>query len=318
MTRLLRVAEWCCGPSQRASVFEPLLADWERERHVAATRSAHARAWVAACWWLGFLAALIGCAARHALSADGPLWRYGIIVFLAFIAVSLAAETAVMEATRPPIYSVDLHLIAVLGWTNLATFAAAMLPAMFLLRRNPRATARTAARSVILGSLLTAAAVVAQPSLKTYRPTFDQLERSRERALANYFSGRIQYANTVRAELDSRGTTLEQRRARYDEWRTQTATGPTPTPWEHLRRSTAPVMAAVFGLIGWMLGGVIRPTFTRAATWWLAAWLSSQIAGGHIVDMLDLPPPQPAWWVMPAIAGTLALALHATSHRRRA
>jgi TRAP-type mannitol/chloroaromatic compound transport system permease large subunit len=126
----------------------------------------------------------------------------------------------------------------------------------------------------------------------------------------------------VQAELDSRGTTVEQRRTRYDEWRAQRArdiaTRPTPTPWQHLRRSTAPAMVVVFGVLGWVLAGVFRPTFTRAAVGWLAAWLLSQIAGGHIVDMLDLPHSQPAWWVAPAIISTLALVLFATSQRRRA
>lgn len=314
MAPLLRIAEWLCGPALRASVFEPLIADWERERRDAATRPAPARAWVAARWSLGFLLALLGCAARHAASANGPIWPYGIVVFAVFVAVSLVAEAALIGATVPPIYSFDLLAIAALRYTNLATFAAAMLPAMFLLRRNSRATAGTAARYIILGSVVAAGGVIAQPSLENYRPTWGQMERSHQRALANVRAGRIQYPAAVVPEL---GMTQEQRRARYEQFSAQQeqriASRPVPSPWQSLRRSTAPLMVVVFGAIGWILSGLVRPTFTSAATWWLAAWLASLMFEGrqaHVVaHVLDLPLSQPAWWVFPALTGMTALAL---------
>ena len=310
MPKLLDIAEWFCGPALRASVFEPLVADWERERRDAAAGPAHARAWVAARWSLGFAVALIGCATRHAVSADGPMWRDGILVFAALVAVSLVAEAALIGATVPPIYSFDLLAIAALRYTNLATFAAAMFPAMFLLRRNSRATAGTAARFITLGSVLAAGGAIAQPSLENYWPTWGQMERSYQRALDNVRAGRIQYPAAVVPEL---GLTQEQRRARYEQFAAQheqrIASGPRPAPWQSLRRSTAPLMVVVFGAIGWVLGGLVRPTFTRAAGWWLAAWLASLAVEGRASDVLGLPHPTIAWWVFPALTGMAALSL---------
>lgn len=310
MALLIRIAEWLCGPALRASVFEPLVADWERERRDAATRPAHARAWVAARWSLGFAVALIGCATRHAASADGPMWRYGILVFAVLVAVSLAAEAALIGATVPPIYSFDLLAIAALRYTNLATFAAAMLPAMFLLRRNARATAGTAARYITLGSVLAAGGVIAQPSLENYRPTWGQMERSHQRALANVRAGRIQYPAAVVPELDM---TQEQRRARYEQFAAQhqqrIASRPVPAPWQSLRRSTAPLMVVIFGMVGWGLGGIVRPTLPRALIWWAIAWLTSLIAEGRVSDVLNLPHPPIPGWVFPALTAMAALSL---------
>ena len=309
MKRLLRLAEWCCGPALRASVFEPLVADWERERCDAATRPAHGRAWVAARWSLGFLAALIGCAARHAASADGPMWRYGA-VFAVAIAVSIAAETILMRLTAAPDYTWDLLLIGALRLASLATLAAAMLPAMFLLRRDPRATARTAAGYIALGSLLMALTVVAQPSIENYRVTFSQSERMYQRARALDLADQYRYPATV-----------EERRARYEQYlalqKQAIAMRPVRPLWQPLQRSTAPLMVVIFGLAGWGLGGLVRPTLTRALIGWLIAWLTSVIAEGRVADVLGLPYPRPAWWVFPTLASTAALSLLIAARRRR-
>jgi hypothetical protein len=318
MKSLLALAAWCCGPAARALVFEPLAADWQCEWREAKGKPVVVRAAVAARWSLGFLAALIGCATRHAVSSDGPMWRHGILVFLALVAVSLVAEVALIDATVPPIYSFDLLVIGALRYANFATFAAAMLPAMFLLRRNPRATAGTSARYVMLGSMLAAGAVIAQPSLENYRPTWDQMERSHQRAVANVRAGRIQYPAAVVPEL---GLTQEERRARYERFSAAQAGAiaarQVRTPWESLRRSTAPVTVMAFGAMGWALGGLLTPTLRRAAMWWLAAWLVGLIAEGRVSNVLSLPHFRLAWWVLPALTATAALSLMTAARRRR-
>ena len=309
MKSLLHLAKWFCGPALRASVFEPLVADWERERRDAATGPAHARAWVAARWSLGFAVALIGCATRHAVSANGPMWRYGV-VFVVAIAVSIAAETILMRLTAAPDYTWDLLLIGALRLASLATLAAAMLPAMFLLRRDPRATTRTAAGYIALGSVLMALTVVAQPSIENYRVTFSQSERMYQRARALDLADQYRYPATV-----------EERRARYEHYlamqQQAVALRPARSLWQPLQRSTAPLMVVIFGLIGWGVGGLVRPTFTRALIWWAIAWLTSLIAEGRVAHVLGLPSSRPAWWVFPAIASMAALSLLLAARHRR-
>ena len=287
MRLLLRLVERLCGESARRSIFEPLVADWQRERRETA---AVVRTIVDLRWSFGFLAALIGCAARHATSAEGPLWRYGIVVFAVAIGVSIAAETLLIRFTATADYTWDLLLIAALRLTGLATLAAAMLPAMFLLRRNARATARTAAGYTALGSLLIALAVVAQPSLEDYVVSFSQSERMYQRALVRDRAGDYRYPGTVLRQLGYAGTTVEERRARYDQYlamRANTiAKRAVRTPWQRLRRSTAPVMVIAFGGIGWALGGLLRPTLFRAAIWWLTAWLVSLMVEGRVSGVL--------------------------------
>ena len=310
MKALLRLAEWCCGPALRASVFEPLVADWERERRDAAAGPAYARAWVAARWSLGFLAALVGCAARHAASAEGPMWRYGIIVSGLAIAIAIAAETILMRLTTSPDYTWDLLLIGALRLASLATLAAAMLPAMFLLRCDPRATTRTAAGYIALGSVLMALTVVAQPSIENYRVTFSQSERMYQRARALDLADQYRYPATV-----------EERRARYEQYlamQTQAvARRPARPLWQPLQRSTAPLMVVIFGMVGWGLGGVVRPTLARALSWWLIAWLTSLIAEGRVSDVLGLPHPPIASWVFPALTSIAAVSLMHAARRSR-
>jgi hypothetical protein len=265
---------------------------------------------VATRWSLGFLAAVIGCAARHFVSGEGPIWRYGGVFAIA-IGVSLAVETVLMRWTTAPDYTWDLLLIGALRLTGISTLAAAMLPAMFLLRGDSRATPRTAAGYIALGSLLIALAVIAQPSFESYRVTFNQTERMYERARALGLAEQYRYPVSV-----------EERRARYEQYVAMQARVMAQRPahklWQPLQRSTAPLMVVIFGLIGWGLGAVLRPTLARAVVAWLIAWLASLAAEGRISDVLDLPHPVAAWWLLPALAGIVALSLLVRPVIRRA
>lgn len=319
MTRLLALAEWLSGESARRQVFEPLVADWHRERRDSATVPLLSRLALDARWSPGFTLTLLTCAARQAAAMEGPMWRYGLFTFTIAIALSIGAETALIRFSVPPDYTWDLLLIAALVRTGIATLAPAMLPALFLLRRDPKATARTASACITTGALLTVVLMFAQASFEDYTPTFGQNERMYQRMRANDRAGRIQYPATALRELRAESTP-EQRRARYEQFlamRAQAlASRATPSPWQRLRHSTAPVMAVLFGMIGWGFGGLVRPTLTRAMIWWMAAWLTSLAVEGRVGSVLGLPYYRPAWWLFSALTAFAALSLFVASHRR--
>jgi hypothetical protein len=318
---LLRVAQWLCGRSLTTSVLEPLVADWDRERREASAAPAPVRAAIATRWSAAFARTLITCAARHFMSVEGAMWKCGLAMFAGAVALSIAAETVIIRVTAAPDYTWELLLIAALMRTGIATLAPAMLPAMFLLRRDAKVRGRVAAGWIASGAATLAVAVMAQQSIENYMPTFGQNERMYQRALANDRAGRLQYPGSARRAL-SADTTLEQRKARYDAfvaWRAQTLAAETPRPiWYRLRYSTAPVMAVIFGAIGWALGGLTRPTVSAAAMWWLAAWLTSLLIEGRVTNVLGLPHPIPAWWVFPVLMSLAALSLTVAARRRQA
>ena len=68
MRRLLSAATWLCGEAAGQQVFEPLIADWDRELRHSHTPSARAVAVIRGL--LAFTLTLISCGLRHALTED--------------------------------------------------------------------------------------------------------------------------------------------------------------------------------------------------------------------------------------------------------
>lgn len=139
---------------------------------------------------------------------------------------------------------------------------------------------------------------------------------------ANDLAGRVTYPGTAVRELRDATSTPETRKARYEQFLVlraqQMAKVTQPTPLERVRRSNATVLGILFGAIGWLLGGVVRPTWLRALGWWAAAWLTTMVFDGRLPDWLDLPiPVRLSWWTLPSVLAVAALALALASIRHR-
>jgi hypothetical protein len=76
--RLLRLADLACGAHARATVFEPLVADWQRQ--LRDSRSQAARAWIAVSGGAAFARSLGRCANLSAMAQQMPRSSYGLIL----------------------------------------------------------------------------------------------------------------------------------------------------------------------------------------------------------------------------------------------
>jgi hypothetical protein len=318
MTRLLALATWLCGESSVRQVFEPLIADWDRE--LRESRTPLARVAVIVRGALAFMLTLASCGLRHALTEDTGMWKYSLLALATAVSLGIASEMAIVDARStmanfPP----DMLLAIAIRGALVTAFATALLPALFLLRRDPRITGRTATLWLTAGALITAAAIVVLPDPNDYQLTAEQNERLYQRAVANDRTGAFQYPGSASRQL--RGpTTPESRRASYEKFlawaETQRVDRPAPTPWQRLGRSSLPVLAALFGIIGWNLAGVIRPTVMRAFVWWGVAWFAMLAFDGRLASLFRVASfRRPAWWILPVMAGLAALALILASTR---
>lgn len=319
IARLLAVAEFLCGAGRRRDVFEPLVADWDRElRHA---HSPSARAAVVISGLFAFMWTLLNCGLRHALTEETGMWKYSLLALTTAVGLGIASEMAIVAARTPADFPPDVLLEIAVRSALVTAFATALLPALFLLRRDPRVTSRTAIRWLTAASLLAAAAIVTLPAPDDYQLTAEQNERMYQRSLANDRAGRYQYPGTVRRQL-AEPSTPEARRASYEKFlawaETQRVDRPAPTPWQRLRRSSTPILAALFGIIGWNLAGVITPTVMRAVVWWGVAWFAMLAMDGRIASVFKVSNfRRPAWWVLPVMAGLAALALVVMNRRSR-
>ncbi len=313
-TRLLAIAEWLCGAEAKRTVLEPLVADWDGELRAAQARSPARRAGVVFRGLLAFTLTLVICGVRHALTEDTGMWKYSLLALAAAMGLGIASEMAIVDARSTGAgYPPDVLLEIALRSATVTAFATALLPALFLLRRDPRNTGRTAVRWLTAGALISAAAIVMLPGPNRYQLSAEQNERMYQRAVANDRAGHYQYPGSASRQL--RGpTTPESRRASYEKFvawaETQRVDGPAPTPWQRLTRSSTPILAALFGIIGWNLAGVLRPTIMRAFVWWGVAWFAMLAFDGRIASLFRVASfRRPAWWVLPAMAVAAALAL---------
>lgn len=319
MKALLATATWLCGESAGRQVFEPLIADWDRE--LCHARSSSARTAIVVRGFLAFVLTLVSCGLRHALTENTGMWKYSLLALAAAMGLGIASEMAIVDARAtdanfPP----DVLLEIALRSALVTAFATALLPALFLLRRDPRVPGRTATLWLTAGALITAAAIVVLPRPDNYQLTAEQNERLYQRAVANDRAGVFTYPGSASRQLRE-PTTPESRRERYEKFlvwvEQQRIDRPEPTPWQRLQRSSTPSLAALFGIIGWNLAGVLRPTAMRAFVWWGVAWFAMLAMDGRVAPIFKVANfRRPAWWLLPMMAGIAALALTIANTRR--
>jgi hypothetical protein len=294
MPGLLRLAEWWCGQRDAALVFEPLLADWQRELD-AARHAGRARYVMAiASGVFAYARSFVKCT----LTTTGwlPTSRAAQIVALTIFFAFDAALFLLWIVSLPSGYTRDMSSLHtryfLLSSAGLA-FAPIMLPALLLMRRDARSTARHAASVIAIGAVLTAAAVMLSSPrvLNGYLSTFELFEGEHQRNLANDRAGRFTYPGTAVRQLQP--TTREQRRAafeRFQAWRQQNeAKAPVPTAQQHLRRMQPVALAILFGVMGWTLAGLGPATFSGAALWWVFIYGASLAFGAMPRALSGIP-----------------------------
>ena len=313
---LLAWAEWLCGERARRAVFEPLVADWQREitekRDGGRIRYATSLLSGAA----AFARSLLWCA----LTGGGwvPTGRaLGAALLALFFAWDFAVATMwviALETGR----AMDLRSIQTQSYLlSIAVIVVppAILPMAYMLRRDSGSTTRHAITVIVSIAALTAATAhfTSPEALNDYFSSFEVFERQYQRSLANDRAGRVEYPGTAVRQL--RGTTtIAQRRElhrRFEAWRLERkASQPPPTWQQRWWRFQPAILALLFGMIGWTLAGLGPPTLMRAWAWWAVMFAAMLALSGTLSTLLRTSIRPPYWLALPVLlACTLALTL---------
>jgi hypothetical protein len=322
MKRLLTIATAICGWRASHSVIEPLLADWQRELEAARARGLFGLALVSAAGAFALVRSMIACAIAEGLWV--PPLRATALSILA-IAFSLAVSTALLLTIAPMPSGFSRNPVDPLaqGWLLVMTSTVlppAFLLAMFIHRRDARATMRHAIIGAAFVAIATTAVVITTnpEAINRRYNTFEFQERIRERTLAAAKSNPSIYkGNSYQRTL---ATTVEQRRASFDLLQSYLAKtrqhDPPPTWAERFAQLQPILLAIVFAAIGWTLAGLAQPSLTRGLIWWALVFLAT-IAMTNLLSLLvGVPMPRPPQWVMlPLFASISALLIAAARVR---
>lgn len=320
MNRLLTIAEFFAGSAARHRVFEPLIADWQRELQHASTSLERFRVIVSGSF--GFLRALTVCAV-----IDGvwiPPLRATLTSF-ASIALAISISIGVLLiAPIPQSVPLDLSEPFVQRW--ILVWLTILLPPVFvlgtyLLRRDTRGTHRHAVVFTMLAVAATTTVVVntTDEALRKRYDTFENQERMRALALARHRAGIPVYSGN-RYNEESR-TTVAERRANFERFRSRfnayRASQPPPS-WGHRLAEARPVLLAViFCVMGWTLAAFGHPTVPRAFGWWALSFAATISLTRIFWLIVQVPMPRTPQWLMPALFVSIACALAINAIRSR-
>ena len=268
-------------PTIVSRFFEPLIADWQREWADAQGLSASTRLSVAIRGLPALAITVLRCAASDFTT---PPPAPAVIASAAAGAVAISLPVLVLTAITlfavlPPRLPLDMLLILMAPQALSVGLAPAMLPSVFMLRRDRRTSWRNAAQVMAAGFALALVVAVWIVPLSSSGLLFtaSQNERVYQLAVQNDRSGRPDYPGT--AVRQARPSTAAERAERYARFRAQMEQmrANRPRPWASIRsffRSYQFVwLTLAFGLMGWALGGLRRPTIAAAAGWWVLTWM---------------------------------------------
>ena len=306
MRRLLTIAAMVCGERAAGAVIEPLLADWQKELGLARSQGLISYATVAASGALALMRSMAACAIAEGVwlpPARGTLFSVLAIIF------SAAASVAILLIPSMP-YGPSSHNLAdpmAQRWVlvmSSTVLPPAFLLAMFMHRRDPRATFRHAIVGITFAAVATIVVVfTTNPETINRRyNTFEFQEQMRARTLAAAKSDPSIYkGNSYQRAL---ATTVEERRASYQrfqlklaEWRRN---DPPPTWAERFAQLQPILLSIVFAIMGWTLGGIGPVTVSRGLIWWALVFMTTIAMSPLLSLLVGVPMPRPAqWWMLP-------------------
>jgi hypothetical protein len=312
MNRLLTLADFVCGEPARRRVFEPLLADWQRELQQARVAGAAGYTMAMLSGSFGFARAVISCAITDGIWMP-PL--HGALLSVAAVGAAIAASIGILLTAAPPNLAGGLSLPSVQLWV--LTWAGSVVPPVFLLgtfmlRCDSRATHRHAIVSTVLAAFATTLLVVSttDEALRRRYDTFETSERMRDFSLARHREGRLVYRGS--AYQQELATTIEQRRARFVRYRAQMNAiryEPPATMSSRLAQWRPVGMSVVFAAMGWLLAGLGSPTISRGIAWW-ALILAAIVAMTRLLSLLvGIPMPRPPEWAALPLFTAMMIAL---------
>jgi hypothetical protein len=257
---------------------------------------------------------------RHDWLPTGRASGIGILAFVTAIVLAVAGVALIAVQNGRPLEP-GLRTYSWLLGSAALYVPPAILPALFLLRRDPRATARHAVAAITLGAAITTAVLVltSPDALNRYFSSFEWNEHEYQRALANDQAGRYQYPGTAYRELVT-PKTIDERREKYASfmvWLEEQRAKDAPPTWaQRINRLQPAVLAILFGIMGWTLAGMGSPSMARAMSWWLLMYLTTLGFGGLLASVVGEMAFWNAqiqhWMALPVIAAITASLIFAS------
>ena len=319
MSRLLEIVERVCGRHVRASVFQPLVADWQRE--LASSTSTRERLTVIVSGSVAFGWSLMSCM----VTGGGVMPRAVVIKALGVLAISTLALLTIQIGLNATAlkndFPFEMRFWMALPMILPLVIPLGLLPVMMLMRGTGRVTTGGAASLVCTGALL--AYVTAgwlTPLLRA--DVRDELyEEIEQRMAADERAGRVFYPST--AVRQARPMTPEQRAAAREHWRQSpqylaAQAAQTRPRWGRATILTA-LLALAMGALGWGLGALRHASALRAGAWWALAWIAMMFLDGRflypgngVASYIGRAP----YWMPLAVFTTSALVLLIVERRR--
>ena len=310
MPKLLDIAEWFCGPALRASVFEPLVADWQRQWHDAPA-SMWARARVLASGSIALVLSIAQCVLTGGIRMPRVVLIKGAAVLILSTVLLMLIQIGLnLQQFRRADFPFEMRIWVALPSVLPLAVPLAMLPIMMVMRGTGRLSARSATIVVLAGGLLTLV-------------TTGWLTPLSRGDVRDSLYEEIDRRNVTAAE-QARPETPDQRAKRREAYRSdpryvEYQTNLTRPRWNRSTFMTAALSIAL-GTLGWALGGLGRTRPIHAAGWWALTWLAVMVLDGRakywvnggIVQIATAPV-----WAPLAVFATAALALSIASRRTR-
>ena len=319
-TRWLGVAEWLCGADARRAIFEPLVADWQRE---LAGTSGVTRWWVIASGVSALSMTTAVCMVTGGSAMLRATLTKGLSVVLLSSVVLIAIQIGLNASVLRNDFPFEMRIWMALPMILPLAIPLAILPLMMLLRGAGQAGSGGAA--AIIGS----AALLAYVTTGWVTPRMqgdvrDGLyEQMYQRDVANDQAGRVtSYPAT--AARQARPTTPQQRAAQRERWRNNPLYVEAQMERTRPRWGRATVLIAglamAMGVFGWALGALRPRGALHAAAWWALAWITLMILDGRMFypgsGAWQYLGRAPSWMPLAVFSAAAIVTLFSSAYRR--
>lgn len=319
MTRWLAIAEWLCGAHARHTVFEPLIADWQRQWHEAPP-SGWSRARVAVAGVTAFVIALASCVVSGGPGMKGSDVMRGATALLLSTIALLAMQMVWNAQMFRTNYVYEVQFWMALPMIAPLAIPLAMLPAMMLMRGRGVAARSAVAITIVASALTVVATGWLTPKLQgdIISPRLD--EAMYQQSLADDRAGRYTYPGSAIRHL--RQSTPEQRAERWAEFRRNpryiAAMAERTRPRWGRSAFLAGGLTLAFASFGWALGALGRTRPRHAIGWWALGLLTIMVLDGRVAWMVSnnvvVPFGRSSPWVPIGVFATAAIVILVAVH----
>ena len=318
MMRRLAIAEWLCGDRARRDVFEPLVADWQRELDGT---SGITRWRSAARGWSAFAITMATCLISGGSAMPRVTLINGLTVLLLSTVLLIAIQIGLNVLQFRNDFPLEMRFWMALPLILPLAIPLAMLPMMMLVRSAGQLAGR-GATALVLGAALVAYLTAGWLTPLIQGDVREELyEQMYLRDIANDRAGRVSYPATAVRQV--RPTTAEQRAIQREQFRNDPRYLAAQAERTRARWGRSSIMLAALtlavGAFGWLLGGLRRTTAIHAAAWWALAWITLMVLDGRfqypgfgVSQYIGRGPD----WAPLAVFGVAAIVIYAVDRRR--